>query len=118
MVDFALAWGSLALCPLRFGEHRFTFDACAGMRLGSLRAIPAGFDAQAAHEQWVADVIAGGHLGVSLLSPLELQAGVTLAAALVRDQVLYQQPTGGERSLFRPAPVSATGHLALGVRFP
>ena len=39
-------------------------------------------------------------------------------AALVRDDVRYEPPSGGERSLFRPAPVSAAGDLALGVRFP
>jgi hypothetical protein len=117
-VSFALAYAGLGLCPLALGAKGASFTGCFGARLGSLRATPSGFDVETAHEQLVADVTASGRLSVPIPGPLVLLAGVTLAAALLRDDVRYEQPSGGERSLFRPAPVSAAVDLALGVRFP
>lgn len=117
-VSFALAYAGIGLCPLALGSPSVSFTGCFGARLGSLRAAPSGFDVEAAHEQLVADVTASGRLSVPIVRPLVLLAGVTLGAALRRDDVRYEQPSGGERSLFRPAPVSAAADLALGVRFP
>lgn len=117
-VSFALAYGGIGLCPIALGSAGVAFSACLGARFGSLRATPSGFDVERPHEQLVADVTATGRLTIPFTRRFGVLVGLAVAAATRRDDVRYEGPSGAEVSLFRPAPVSAAGDLAFGVRFP
>lgn len=116
--DIAMAYGSLAICPLDIARDHVFVRGCAGGNLGSLRVRGVGFDTPLAGENLLAQAMAGGRFGLRIAGPLFATAALELIVPITRDELIYRAADNSERQLYRSAPIAAAGSLGLGVVFP
>jgi len=109
---FQIAEGFVSACPLTVRALGAALSACAGVQVGSIRALGTGLQA----EQALFNVAVEGRVHRRLWGPLVAGVGLGLVAPVLRARFSY--PAQGGAELFSMAPVAGAVDLSLGVEFP
>ncbi len=121
-VAFSHASLGSGLCPLAHVFGRVFLTACAEGELGLLLARPSYTSAsgQAAASQARATLSGGASFGASLLvaGPLSVRLGTLVQVPLLREPFSTTLATGENYEVFRQSPVTFSGELGAGLRFP
>ncbi len=110
---FQLAEAFVSACPLTVRVVGAALSACAGVQVGSIRALGTGLQA----EQGLFNVAVEGRVHRRLWGPLVAGLGLGLVAPVLRARFSYAG-TAAEQTLFQMAPVAGEADLSLGVEIP
>jgi hypothetical protein len=114
-----LAWMiGLDLCPRVARAGPITVRVCAGARGGQIRASGFGLRRNESATRALAVALARVEGWLRVAEPVALLLGVGAAVPFQRDRFTVRLPDGSSTLLHRPAPVSFTADLGLGVTIP
>ena len=114
----SLVEGLVSLCPLATTALGVALSACAGIRVGGIRAGGFGFNLAYAEERpTVAPSIEGG-LRRRLVGPLVAGLAAGLVVPLIRDRFYYAEAGGVKLEVFRMSPLAGTLQATVGVELP
>ncbi|WP_437775877.1 hypothetical protein [Sorangium sp. So ce1097] len=114
---FTWGEGFVSACPVSLGSAT-RLAACAGVRLGALRAGGLGFLVDRSDERLTAGGTLDARLTRRLVGPLTAGGGLGLIVPFVRDTFYYIDAQGQDREVFQMAPLAGTADVLLGVEFP
>ncbi|WP_438014872.1 hypothetical protein WMF18_28790 [Sorangium sp. So ce315] len=114
---FTWGEGFVSACPVSLGSET-RLAACAGVRLGALRAGGLGFRVDRSDERLTAGGTLDARLTRRLVGPLTAGGGLGLIVPFVRDTFYYVDAQGQDREVFQMAPLAGTADVLLGVEFP
>ncbi|WP_394825426.1 hypothetical protein [Pendulispora albinea] len=117
-----LAYGGVALCPLRLEVGRFAYRACVGAQFGSLQSRGQSSDAnkfqQFSDEKLAVHAFLPSRFDFRLAGPMVASLGLSLIVPIVRTRLSYEDSRGMDQTIFQPAPVAGATDLSIALTFP